>query len=91
MELTPGGDLILDKTTGSQRTRGNLYPGSRRRLVYLGAQAWGDGEGPRRYGQSAERDQAGVFERIGPQRWRLVLPWPKQEFDLDLMELVPAR
>ena len=26
VELTPGGDLILTKTTGSQRTRGLLYP-----------------------------------------------------------------
>ncbi|MGZ8407626.1 MAG: DUF4893 domain-containing protein [Caulobacteraceae bacterium] len=89
IELAPGGDLILDKTTGSQRTRGHLYPQNRRRLVYIGAQAWGD-DRPYVYGQDRERDQIGVFERIGPQRWRLVLPWPKQESDLDLLEFVPG-
>ena len=86
VELTPGGDLILRKTTGSQRPVGHLYPDSRRRLVYLGAVAWGD-EGRARYGRDPERDQAGVFERIGPQRYRLVLPFPKQESTLDLLEL----
>lgn len=86
IELTPGGDLILRKTTGSQRPIGHLYPDAQRRLVYLGAVAWGD-EGSARYGRDAERDQVGVFERIGAQRFRLVLPWPKQESTLDILEL----
>ncbi|OWR21196.1 Uncharacterised protein [Brevundimonas diminuta] len=87
VELTPGGDLILEKTTGSQRTRGLLYPDTDRRLVYVGAQAWGDETGFPAYGAKAERDQLGVFERIGPQRWRLVIPFPKQESKLDILEL----
>ncbi|RAK56687.1 DUF4893 domain-containing protein [Phenylobacterium deserti] len=86
VELTPGGDLILSKTTGSQRPMGHLYPDTRRRQVYLGAVAWGD-EGPVRYGDNDERDQIGVFERIGAQRYRLVLPYPKQESTLDILEL----
>lgn len=88
VELTPGGDLILTKVTGSQRTRGRLYPDNARRLVFLGAQAWGAGEtGYPEYGQQAERDQIGVLERIGDNRWRLALPLPKQESKLDLLEL----
>lgn len=87
VELTPGGDLILEKTTGSQRTRGLLYPDTDRRLVYVGAQAWGDETGFPAYGAQAERDQLGVFERIGPHRWRLVIPFPKQESKLDILEL----
>ncbi len=86
VELTPGGDLILAKTTGSQRTRGNLYPETARRLVYLGAVAWAD-ERAVAYGRNPDRDQAGVFERIGANRWRLVLPYPKQESTLDILEL----
>ncbi|WP_374470409.1 DUF4893 domain-containing protein [Phenylobacterium sp.] len=86
VELTPGGDLILAKTTGSQRPTGHLYPDGERRLVYLGAVAWGN-EGPARYGRDPERDQVGVVERIGPQTWRLVLPFPKQESTLDIIEL----
>lgn len=86
--LTPGGDLVLTKTTGSQRVRGLLYPDTDRRLVFVGAQAWGaDERGYPSYGQQSERDQVGVFERIGQNRWRLVLPWPKQESKLDVMEL----
>lgn len=90
VELSPGGDLTLRKLTGSQRTMGNLYPYSRTRLAYLGAEAWGD-ERPVRYGQDPERDQVGAFERIGPGRYRLALPFPKRESDLDVMELVAAR
>ena len=89
IELTPGGDLILTKTTGSQRTRGLLYPDTDNRLVFIGAQAWGDDETRfPAYGARPERDQVGVLERIGPTRWRLVLPWPKQESNLEILELV---
>ncbi|MBI5942138.1 MAG: DUF4893 domain-containing protein [Caulobacterales bacterium] len=88
IELTPGGDLILTKTGGSQRTRGLLYPDTDKRLVFVGAQAWGadETEYPA-YGQRAERDQVGVFERVGTDRWRLTLPWPKQEAKLEVLEL----
>ena len=87
VELTAGGDLILTKTTGSQRSRGLLYPHSENQLVFLGAQAWGDETAYPAYGQMRDRDQIGVFERIGPQRWRLVIPWPKQEAKLEILEL----
>ena len=90
IELTPGGDLILTKTTGSQRTRGLLYPDAEHpnRLIFVGAQAWGlDEKGFPSYGQMPERDQVGVFERIGTGRWRLAIPFPKQESKLDVLEL----
>ncbi|QSF55128.1 MULTISPECIES: DUF4893 domain-containing protein [Brevundimonas] len=88
VELTAGGDLILTKLTGSQRTRGLIYPDTDRRGVYIGAQAWGADENRYpAYGDSAERDQVGVIERIGQNRWRLVLPWPKQEAKLELLEI----
>jgi len=89
VELTPGGDLILSKVNGSQRSSGLLYPGEGNRLVFLGAQAWGDTEAKApEYGASPERDQIGVLDRIGEQRWRLAMPWPRVESDLDLMEIV---
>lgn len=88
IELTPGGDLILTKTTGSQRTRGLLYPDTDRRLVFIGAQAWGIEETTfPRYGEQSVRDQVGVFERIGSNRWRLVIPWPKVDSKLEILEL----
>ena len=88
VELTPGGDLVLTKLTGSQRTAGKFYPDGDTRLVYLGGQAWGADEAAApAYGQDAKRDQIGVLERIGETRWRLALPWPRVESDLDLVEL----
>lgn len=90
IELTPGGDLILTKTTGSQRTRGLLYPDAENpnRLIFLGAQAWGmDEKGYPTYGQMPERNQAGVFERIGVDRWRMVIPYPRLESNLEVLEL----
>lgn len=89
VELAPGGDLVLTKATGSQRSRGLLYPDTNNRLVFIGAQAWGaDETGYPTYGETSERDQIGVFERIGGDRWRLVIPWPKQEAKLEILELV---
>jgi hypothetical protein len=94
VELTPGGDLTLAKQTGSQRVTGQLFPErdslgrDTRRLIFLGAQAWGSDEASApEYGKRPERDQIGVLERIGPDRYRLALPWPRQESKLDLLEL----
>ena len=42
------------------------------------------------YGQRPDRDLIAVLERIGERRWRLALPWPQNESNLDLIELVPA-
>lgn len=89
IELSAGGDLILTKITGSQRTRGLLYPDTDRRLIFVGAQAWSMEETTfPRYGEQRIRDQVGVFERIGSERWRLVLPWPKVDSKLEILELV---
>jgi hypothetical protein len=33
---------------------------------------------------------AGVFERIGAFRWRLVIPWPQSTSKLDVFELTPV-
>ena len=52
--------------------------------------ALGDEPRARSYGTNDERDFAARFERIGRQRWRLVIPWPENESTLDLIELVPA-
>jgi hypothetical protein len=33
---------------------------------------------------------AGIFERIAPFRWRLVIPWPQDGAKLDVFELTPV-
>ncbi|MBF0665675.1 MAG: DUF4893 domain-containing protein [Brevundimonas sp.] len=86
--LTPDGELWLTADTGFGRSRGRLYPDTGRRLVFLGARAGeADGADAPAYGDQRARDRIGVFERIGPARWRLVIPWPRQAAKLEIVEL----
>lgn len=78
------------KLTGSQRPVGLLFDDSDRRQVFLGTLQLGDERGIIDYGVDRERDMAGLVERIGPERWRLVLPYPAFESLLDVIEIAPA-
>lgn len=80
----------LHKLTGSQRPTGLLLAESDARAIFLGTLVLGDETAPLRYGVDATRDMAGYVERIGDSRWRLVLPEPRFESHLDVIELVPA-
>jgi len=83
--------LTIVKQTGSQRPAGRLYPDSDdNRLIFLGTLALGTVEAPLAYGEKPERDMAGVLERVAPFRFRLVIPWPRTESKLDVIELVPV-
>ena len=85
-----GGLQSFAKLTGSQRHVGLIFPGDAMRQVFLGTLVLGDEQGALQYGQDETRDVAGYVERIGPNRWRLVMPRPHFESQLDVMELVPA-
>lgn len=85
-----GGLQRLDKVGGSQRHVGILYANDAIRLVFLGTLALGDETRAMQYGQDETRDVAGYLERIGPQRWRLVMPYPAFESLTDVLEIVPA-
>jgi len=78
------------KLTGSQRQVGRIYPAQPMRQVFLGTLILGDEARAMHYGVDRERDVTGFVERIGPSRWRMVMPWPHFESKLDVMELVPA-
>ena len=80
----------LHKATGSQRPTGLLFPETDTRGVFLGTLVLGDETSPLRYGVDANRDIIGYVDRIGDRRWRLVLPYPRFESLLDVVELVPA-
>ncbi len=86
------GDLLtIVKQTGSERPAGRLWEDDRPdRLIFLGSLALGNEEQPRAYGDDPQRDMAGVFERIAPFRWRLVIPWPRGTSKLDVFELSPV-
>ena len=78
------------KLTGSQRQVGLIFPNDAFRRVFLGTLVLGDERRAMQYGRDPERDVAGFVERIGPARWRLVMPRPHFESQLDVLELVPA-
>lgn len=84
-----GGALTLVKLDGSQRPVGRLYADSERRMVFLGAMQLGDERRAYQYGIDRERDLAGILERVGERRWRLVFPSPRFESMLDAIELTP--
>ncbi|MBX3477984.1 MAG: DUF4893 domain-containing protein [Brevundimonas sp.] len=89
IEQTPNG-LKFVKLTGSQRPSGLLFPETDRHMVMLGSMALASEPAANSYGQRPDRDLVAVLERIGEARWRLIIPWPQNESNLDLIELVPA-
>lgn len=80
----------LVQLDGKQRPMGRLYADTDSRVVFLGTLELGDESLPLEYGLDAKRDTIGYVERIGIGRWRMVLPWPSFESQLDVIELVPA-
>jgi hypothetical protein len=83
--------FTIVKQTGSQRPSGRLWEDDdATRLIFLGSMALGDEDQPAAYSENPKRDMAGVFERIGPFEWRLVIPWSQSTSKLDVFELTPV-
>jgi hypothetical protein len=78
------------KLTGSQRQVGLIFPGDALRQVFLGTLLLGDEARSMQYGRDRDRDIAAFVERIGPARWRMIMPRPHYESDIDVLELVPS-
>ena len=77
------------KLTGSQRPIGMILPHSDQRRVFLGTLQLGDETRALQYGRDRERDLAGLVERVGARKWRIVFPYPHFESTIDIVELVP--
>jgi hypothetical protein len=78
------------KTSGSQRPVGLIFSNDAHRAIFLGTMMLGDEKRAIDYGRDSTRDMAGAVEQIGPNRWRLILPYPAFESVMDVIELVPA-
>lgn len=89
VERTPQG-MRMVKLTGSQRPEGLLYPEDNRHQLFLGGMALSSEGAAPAYGGGHDRNIFSVLEKIGEARWRLVTPWPRNESNLDILELVPA-
>lgn len=86
-----GDQLTIVKQTGSQRPAGRLWEDDDPdHLIFLGSLALGNEDQPLAYGDDPKRNMAGVLERIGAFRWRLVIPWPQSGSKLQLFELTPV-
>ena len=87
--IRPEGDLHgFAKLTGSQRPVGLLFPDDPYRQVFLGTLVLGDEDRAMRYGADPERDMIGALQRIGPGHYRLLIPEPRFESRLDIIELI---
>ena len=80
----------FNKYSGSQRYVGLIFPADAVHQVFLGTLVLGDETRALQYGQDNLRDIAGYIERIGTDRWRMIMPKPHFESQFDVMELVPA-
>jgi Domain of unknown function (DUF4893) len=79
----------LVKVGGPQRIMGLVFAGDPVRQVFLGTLMLPDESRAMQYGADENRDIAGYVERIGPARWRLVMPAPHFASLLDVLELAP--
>jgi Domain of unknown function (DUF4893) len=77
----------LAKLSGSQRYVGLIFPGDAIRKIFLGTLVLGDEHRALQYGQDEKRDVAGYLERIGPNRWRVLMPQPHFDSKFDVMEI----
>jgi hypothetical protein len=86
-----GDSLFLTKETGTERPFGYLWDdGDPRRMIFLGAILSGDEDNPPPYGADPATDIAGVFERVGSLRFRLVIPRFRDGLTLDIFEFTAA-
>jgi hypothetical protein len=83
-----GAGWVLQKTTGSQRSRGRLYRLTDERLLYLGALHHAHEE-PMAFGDDPTRNQLAVLTRVADGRLRLEFPAPLAESAFDILELAP--
>ena len=80
-----GSGWMLEKTSGSQRTKGRFFDDGDKRLTYLGS-FYIDGDPVKPYGSGPDTDQFGYAFRTGPKAFRIELPAPRYESKLDLLE-----
>ncbi|WP_394892556.1 DUF4893 domain-containing protein [Mesorhizobium sp. AaZ16] len=80
-----GSGWMLEKVSGSQRTKGRFFDDGEKRLIYLGSFHVA-GATAKPYANGPESDQVGYAFRAGPQGWRIEFPAPYYESKLDILE-----
>jgi hypothetical protein len=80
-----GSGWMLEKVSGSQRTKGRFFDDGERRLTYLGS-LFIAGEPVKPYGSGPDSDQFAFVFRTGPKAFRMEFPAPRYESKLDILE-----
>lgn len=83
------GAMGFVRESGGQRPVGAIFADTDARAIFLGTVVIGDETRALDYGRDASRDMAGLVERVDDARWRIVLPHPRFESTLDVIELIP--
>ncbi|PAQ07150.1 DUF4893 domain-containing protein [Mesorhizobium temperatum] len=80
-----GSGWMLEKITGSQRTKGRFFDDGEKRSIYLGSLSVND-DPAKPYGGGPQSDQVGYTFRNSANEWRIELPAPYYESKLDILE-----
>ncbi|MEP7454793.1 DUF4893 domain-containing protein [Phyllobacterium sp. SB3] len=81
-----GSGWMLEKISGSQRTKGRFFTESDTRLTYLGS-GYIAGDQPKKYGAGADTDEVGYTYKTSKDSFRIEFPAPARESLLDVLEL----
>ncbi|GHC75488.1 DUF4893 domain-containing protein [Limoniibacter endophyticus] len=81
-----GAGWMLEKISGSQRTKGMFFDDGNDRMIYLGT-GFVTGERAPAYGKGAPADQVGYAYSLGKDRFRIEFPAPHLESKFDVLEL----
>jgi hypothetical protein len=80
-----GAGWVIEKSGGSQRSKGRLYNYTDTRLLYLGA-LHEPGESSHWFGDSFARNQIALLSALGDGRMRLEFPAPLPGSEFDVLE-----
>lgn len=80
-----GAGWVLEKLSGSQRTKGRFFTDSDNRLIYLGSY-FVSPDRPPSYGSGRDSDQVAYVFRDRDDGWRMEFPAPQRESVLDILE-----
>lgn len=80
-----GSGWMLEKISGSQRTKGRFFDDAEKRAIYLGSFFVNDDKA-KPYGSGPQTDQVGYAFRNSASEWRIEFPAPYYESKLDILE-----
>jgi Domain of unknown function (DUF4893) len=82
--------LGFAKSGGTQRPVGLIFPAEGGKMIFLGTLVLGDEIRALEYGRDRDRDMVGALERVSEGRWRMILPYPRFDGVMEIIEITRA-